>query len=162
MLKGNEAVIEANSMGTSQKVISIYEELDPGKKLEVMMTCDSAFDIPLMHRAGCDTLLEKISTKAIVLVACCKEPIGYAAMYANDLQNKTAFITMLAIRPELQGMRIGRRLLLDCEAKALENGMRHIRLEVAKGNDRAIRLYQKCGFQIHDESKSGFYMMKAL
>lgn len=156
-------MIEANRAGTSQKVFSIYEEQDPAKKLDVIMACDSAFVTPLMQRADSDALLEKICTKAIVLVADCQVPIGYAAMYANDLQNKTAFITMLAVRPEFQGMRIGRRLLLECEMKARENGMRYIKLEVAKGNDRAISLYQKCGFQIQDdESRSGFYMMKAL
>lgn len=76
--------------------------------------------------------------------------VGIIVFYANDLINKTAYITMIAVANEYEGMGIGKELLTLSEFLAVESGMEYIKLEVHKENMRAIRFYEKCGFSYLD------------
>jgi ribosomal protein S18 acetylase RimI-like enzyme len=50
------------------------------------------------------------------------------------------------VLPEYRGRGFGRELLLKGIAKLKEANAREIMLQVAAGNDRALGLYQSCGF----------------
>ena len=56
--------------------------------------------------------------------------LGVAAMYINDSENKAAFITLIGIRSQFQKSGYGSILLQHCIEKAVETGMKKIRLEV--------------------------------
>ncbi len=112
----------------------------------VILQCDSGFQEPVAQRQGYPALLEKLSRYALVFAEGTTQCRGYAAMYANDMQTKTAFLSLLAVTPAYQGMGIARALLAHCEAAAIACGMERITLEVRKENIPARSLYEQQGF----------------
>lgn len=72
-----------------------------------------------------------------------RELIGYyGLMFVED----EAHVTTIAVAPEHQHRGRGAELLLDAVRVALEQGARHLSLEVAAGNQRAQALYRRFGF----------------
>jgi ribosomal-protein-alanine N-acetyltransferase len=68
---------------------------------------------------------------------------GYMGMmFVED----EAHVTTLGVAPEFQRRRVATILLLDGVARALDNGARHLSLEVAASNERAQTLYRRFGF----------------
>jgi [ribosomal protein S18]-alanine N-acetyltransferase len=59
-----------------------------------------------------------------------------------------ANVLLFAVEPDYQGLGIGRALLRDAQRRlALEN-VRQLRLEVRTDNPRAIKFYQREGFNV--------------
>ncbi|MEZ5887646.1 MAG: ribosomal protein S18-alanine N-acetyltransferase [Paracoccaceae bacterium] len=57
-----------------------------------------------------------------------------------------AELLTIAVRPDAQGRGIGRALLADLIAMARDRAAKRLFLEVAAGNESAIRLYRAAGF----------------
>ena len=57
-----------------------------------------------------------------------------------------ADITNIAVRPEMQGKGIGEMLLRSLMEQGRKEGIVRFTLEVRSSNEKAIRLYEKCGF----------------
>jgi GNAT superfamily N-acetyltransferase len=57
-----------------------------------------------------------------------------------------AYISLLAVRAEAEGLGIADRLLEAAEDWARDNGFRRLALDVFHGNDRARQFYQRRGF----------------
>ena len=72
---------------------------------------------------------------------------GLIAFYANDPERRDAFISMVAIAPELRRMGIARALLGAVLRSLSDRGFVQCRLEVRAYNKRAIRLYRGIGFE---------------
>ena len=90
------------------------------------------------------------------------DSIGYAALYANDSETGTAYISLIAVKPEYQNLHIGKRLLRRCFEIAQLYGMRSCSLEVKKSNFRAIEFYRANGFVFLNERKDSFLMQRNL
>lgn len=107
---------------------------------------------------------QKLSENALVFE--CREneePVGFAAVYANNLQDETAFLALLAILPQYQGKQLGKRLMESCCIEAKKNGMKRIRLEVDISNHKAIGFYTRRGFASTNEyTTTSMYMEKKL
>lgn len=89
--------------------------------------------------------------------------VGYVALYANDLQSKTAYITLIAVREDSQKSGVGSSLIAWCENTASKRGMKLLRLEVDKTNAKARTFYEKHGFCYEEEQKKdSLYMRKSL
>ena len=130
---------------------------------EVIILCDNAFDNPIHMRSNYLELVEKISNYAIFLVAYSSDVAGYCAIYINDIESKTAYITLIATEKSHQRMGIGKDLLDRTEEETLKKGFNKIKLEVKKENKNAIHFYEKNGFKIVSEaSDHSFYMIKEL
>ena len=127
----------------------VRTEDDDARKLHVMLQCDDAFQPPVAEKPDFQEICQKIARYAVFLVAeesTSREPVGYAAMYANDLTSRTAYITLICVRECAQGKHVGSMLLKECFSRARQNGMEQIRLEVLDNNANAIRFYQHHGF----------------
>lgn len=149
--------------GMDQSQYRITEIQDEVSIDQIIRACDRAFPNPVASRENYPELLAKICQYAVFLTAQDREPLGYAAMYANNTESKIAFITLLAVKPEKQGMRIGRNLLEACLERARQCGMHNVQLEVRKENVKAIGLYQAAGFRKQDkETNTSIFMIKAL
>lgn len=146
-------------MSNEAQIVELY---DISEKDYVIRACDQAFPKPIDMRLNYKELLNKIHNNGVFFVAWNRIPLGYAAMYANDMENKTAFITLLAVRPENQGMHLGEELMTVCFEKALALGMKTVRLEVRAENQRAVRFYQKLGFTRESASQGSIFMQKTL
>lgn len=55
----------------------------------------------------------------------------------------------MAIVPEARGVGIGYQIMTRLLQEARQRGERRMELEVIEQNEPALRLYQKCGFQVH-------------
>lgn len=85
--------------------------------------------------------------------------IGYASMYANNYENKTAYISMFGIKKKFQGKKLGIVLMDKCVEIARKKGMRVISLEVFKTNRNAISFYKAYGFkETGAETELSIYM----
>lgn len=111
----------------------------------VLNLFDKSFPRSLSSRMGnLSDYTKKLCKNAIVIVAEDNgSVIGFAAMYANDLVLKQAYLSQIAVSKEYIGRNIGKLLLASCERIAIENGMKMLRLEVDKTNERAINFYIK-------------------
>ena len=129
-----------------------------------MKACDSAFTKSVINRSNFQELFKKIDTYAVFLIALKNnEPVGYAAMYANDKKNKEAFITLIGVSSECQGEHIGSNLMDNCIMVARKKGMNTMRLEVLDDDKGAQAFYVKQGFIIDGRcSSESIYMKKNL
>lgn len=62
----------------------------------------------------------------------------------------------VAVAPPMQGKGLGRALVAKAEMEARARGYKELRLELRCDNDKALALYERCGFQKLDRL-SGFY-----
>jgi ribosomal protein S18 acetylase RimI-like enzyme len=84
--------------------------------------------------------------------------VGFAAYYDNDLQNKTGFLSMIAVELSAQKKGVGTLLLDEVEKRILNSGMLRLNLEVHKSNLPAISFYGKHGYLcIEDADISWIY-----
>ena len=72
---------------------------------------------------------------------------GVIAGYAGLLRTfDEADITNIAVRSKMQGKGIGEMLLRSLMEQGRREGIVRFTLEVRSSNERAVRLYEKCGF----------------
>lgn len=123
--------------------------LNTEEKLKAIQLCGNAFAIPMHERDGFSEYFQKIDSLACFLIAKRKNIIsGFSAFYMNDQDNKTAFLSLIAVAPQVQGNNIGAVLLNESEKLARENGMRRMFLKVRCDNQKAIRFYEKHGYMV--------------
>ena len=131
------------------KHIVIERCLNTEEKLEAIRLCGNAFATPVPERPGFSEYFQKIDSLACFLIARKENVIsGFSAFYMNDQDNKTAFLSLIAVAPQMQGQSVGAVLLNEGEKLARENGMRRMVLKVRCDNLKAIRFYEKQGYTI--------------
>ena len=84
--------------------------------------------------------------------------LGFISYYSNDLHKKNAFLTLIAIHPDFQGIGLGKKLLFFSISDLKQKGFKNYHLEVLKNNGKAIELYKKCGFKIIEDKNSIWLM----
>lgn len=91
------------------------------------------------------------------------DAFGIVVFYANDVQTKTAYISLIGIKRSAQGKGLGYWLLTKCQEVCRSRGMTTLSLEVDCDNDNAISFYQRNGFVIGTDTQRGsMYMNKSL
>jgi len=77
------------------------------------------------------------------------KPVGVIlGGYKQNEDFKTLRCGGMALIPEVRGSGLAKQLMDLHEKEAREQGCRQLALEVIKGNDRAIRFYEKNGYEI--------------
>lgn len=87
--------------------------------------------------------------------------IGVIGFYANDLNNGIAHIMYVSVLDGCRNFGIGGALLDKAIAVAKVSGMKTIRLNVLRTNDRAISLYERRGFVLQGEGCSKEHVLMA-
>ena len=109
--------------------------------------CDAHFIPPLSARLRIDAYVAKLAAHAVRLEAWQRgDLVGLVAMYCNDLQGRTAFITSISVDREWARHGITQHLLGQCAQQARAAGMVRIALKVAAENNAALSLYRKLGY----------------
>lgn len=105
---------------------------------------------------------EKLSVFAYVYAANDNsENVGILVFYANDIESKEAYISLIGVKKGKECKGIGKALLDYCSKLSREHGMCKIRLEVDKDNSNAIKFYEKNGFSfLNATARNSFYMEK--
>ncbi len=114
-----------------------------------LQQCDDIFIRELEERVDLMVYADKIVKYSQRFEAWSDDQlVSLVAIYCNDIQNFQAYISNVSTIPSWQKRGIARNLLNRACYYARESGMRHIQLEVAKDNQRAIYIYQQCGFSL--------------
>lgn len=117
---------------------------------EYVKSTSEDFIPPLVGRVDIDTWTEKIYNNGYVILSLFKGTIvGAIFFYANDEINKMAYVSYLSVNSEFRSQGIASELLRLCFHKSSENGMTEI--GVHTHNPKALRLYQKIGFEVHEQ-----------
>lgn len=86
--------------------------------------------------------------------------LGFISFYANDMVNRRAYLTVIAVDARYQKKGIGslalQFMLDECRARQMAT----IRLEVDTMNDNAIGFYQMHGFSIVEEASDVSVIME--
>ena len=110
-----------------------------------------------------DKYVEKISEKALIItISNCGNLQGFIAYYDNDNNKETAYLTMIAIEPDKQGMGYGKNLLHLSINNLKHKGFKKYKLEVLKNNIKAIDIYEEFGFRMIQENDDKIFMEKYL
>ena len=127
---------------------------------EHLTCCDASFVPPLSTQVEIDAYAKKITDKAMRFEAWADgKLVGLVAVYCNDHEGCSAFITSVSVLPAWLGNGIATRLLDQCIEHSQASGMRQINLEVASGNNPAVKLYAKRGF-VAGKSNAQFVCMR--
>lgn len=73
------------------------------------------------------------------------EPVGYCGLYPHWRDENACYVTVLGVRPRVQGQKFGKRLLQTAVDMAREKGMTRFDLHTWPGNMNAVPLYKKIG-----------------
>jgi diamine N-acetyltransferase len=76
-------------------------------------------------------------------------PCGYLS-HAHDQESRVFHLHKLYVLPRLHGRGLGQRLIAHVKDAARTQGAQQVRLQVNKGNVRAIRAYERAAFRIVD------------
>lgn len=135
---------------------------DTAEKRRIMIVCDDVFTISVIKRSNFEELFDKIDKNAAFIGAYTRkrEIAGYCALYANDLIERTAYITLFCVRSQMQRMHVGSKLMDASIEEAASRGMNKIRLEVLKVDTGAIEFYKRNGFVITGCAADDSYYME--
>lgn len=117
-------------------------EQDPGK-----ITFDEA-----AARATFRKLLSLPAFGRMWLLSEDDKSVGYIILtvgFSFEFHGHDAFIDELYIGPAHRRRGYGRRAVAFLEKKALEMGVKAVHLEVDRGNDPALELYRRAGYEDH-------------
>lgn len=162
------SIIQINSSGknfkNAENNVDIKQIKNKKDILRTLNEFDKVFSPSISEKVdSISDYASKLSENAYVYVAYGSQNLGFITLYANDNDNKTAYISFIGVKREAQNMKIGRRLLKVCFEKSAELGMRHIKLEVQKENHSAVEFYIKYGFSYLGEASSkSVYLTKEI
>ncbi|MEW8971338.1 MAG: GNAT family N-acetyltransferase [Mesobacillus sp.] len=87
-----------------------------------------------------------------------EEVAGYCGLSEYKEDTGSLYIPLLNVRPDYQGHKIGKKLLLQALEKTVELGWPRLDLYTWAGNTKAVPLYKKCGFFWEDRDDSTHLM----
>jgi len=126
-----------------------------------------AFDTDRFTKDQVDYLLGR--SRATVFVVELGTAVAGAAYILWRKRYQAARLYNIAVDPKYQGMKLGARLLAECEREAARRGCRAMTLEVRQDNKRAIAFYERKGFNItrslpdyYEDGMAGLKMAKSL
>lgn len=128
------------------------------------LSIGDAFDPPFLERYGDpEGYLEKMARNGRTVV-CFEggEIRGCVTFYANDLESRVAFLTLIAVSPACRGRGVAKALLETAIRLSAESGMDELDLEVEKGNRPALGLYGRFGFAVREDRGDGWILRKSL
>lgn len=131
----------------SEAIDTAMNQANEGQIAEHMRRCDADFVPPLTARIELDSYARKLASKAERFEAWAGDTlVGMVAIYCNDTERHTAFISSVSVLRNWQGQRIALRLLDEAIEHARAVGFERLELEVDRANTRAIHLYEKTNF----------------
>lgn len=89
----------------------------------------------------------------------CDNIFGIVIFYANNLDTRTAYISLIGVKKEYEHKGLGKWLLEKCIEISKETGMNRVRLEVDLDNRHAIEFYKKNGMTEKEQTdRKSMYM----
>lgn len=122
----------------------------------ILECSDSLYDQVFNNRQHLFVLSKKYSENAFFYVLSIgTNTAGIISFYANDNQKKIGYLSMVVVKKEYQGLRLG-SILLDVALSICKiQGMSTLRLEVNIDNNKALSFYDRKGFETFEKTKKG-------
>ena len=116
---------------------------------EHLRKCDGDFNPPLSQQVDIKDYARKIKLNAVLFEAWSNNTlVGLVAIYCNDKEQRTAFVTSVSVLKNWTGNGIAMELMAIFLEKMQNIGVKKISLEVGVNNHSAINLYEKKRFYI--------------
>ena len=80
------------------------------------------------------------------------EAVGLCSFNRYYKDADTAYVQVLNVRPDYQGKKVGKELVLACVNRTIELGYPRLDIHTWAGNTKAVPLYKKCGFMWEDRA----------
>lgn len=126
----------------------LEEAADSDRILRFLTRMDQEFQPPLHTRVELAQYAQKLADAAVnYFLVFAEDDIAHAGFYCNDAQSGTAFLSSIAVVPQLQGSTAARELLQRIAETGRARQMTALQLEVEPGNQRAVHFYEKHGFR---------------
>jgi ribosomal protein S18 acetylase RimI-like enzyme len=82
------------------------------------------------------------------------EAVGYCSLSRYFGDADALYIELLGVRPDYQGKKVGKALVLRCVSRTIELGYPRLDIHTWPGNTNAVPLYKKCGYLWEDRADS--------
>lgn len=130
------AVIDLSQCGESQLVAFIRD-------------MDKFFKPSIAARTDLSQYVQKLKANGVVLGSTDSDQnvTSLVGFYANDTVGRTAFITYVAVVPELQGKHMAKTLVKQAMTLSALKGMKVIKVSTWAENAGALKVYQSLGFE---------------
>jgi len=131
--------------------------------LDLLLAVDGDFTPALSSRLALDDYASKLAEKATVFSVFSEGRMSaFAALYCNDPEGVSAFLSMVAVDPQRRGTGLAMHLLGAAIDYLRQQGFAVLRLEVYPDNAAALRLYEKLGFERKAPTSTAIPMELAL
>ena len=117
--------------------------------LKLVKALDSYFKPTLSQRVNLQEYVNKLDKYSTMGLAYNDSDtlIGLIAFYDNDQDSKKAFISILGVLPNYQEQGIASMLMNECIVKSKLSGMKELLVKTEVVNSKAIKFYNRIGFQ---------------
>ncbi|MCL2500763.1 MAG: GNAT family N-acetyltransferase [Defluviitaleaceae bacterium] len=83
-----------------------------------------------------------------------EEAVGYCSLSRYFGDADALYIELLGVRPDYQGKKVGKALVLRCVNRTIELGYPRLDIHTWPGNTNAVPLYKKCGYLWEERADS--------
>lgn len=120
-----------------------------GQIHEFLNAVEGDFGVPLSQKCDLRELAEKFYDKATLSVRWIGGHIAGAVFgYTEGLEDDSAYISVVATRPEYRGRGIARHCVEEFLEVCHDQGIASCRLYTTPDNEAALALYQQLGFEV--------------
>ncbi|MBQ7365823.1 MAG: GNAT family N-acetyltransferase [Spirochaetaceae bacterium] len=132
-----------------------------------LVEVDNLFPIHLSQKIDLRILAEKYFNSGDCIGICDDngEIVALVAGYINDRNRHCAYISVLAVKPQFQGLGFSKKLLSSFIRLVINHGFKIIAVYTHKTNCKAYKVYYDLGFRVSNENKErrdDYYLIKEL
>lgn len=143
-----EKVLKAVEPCIPTAEITDLSQCDENQLVAFIRDMDKFFKPSIAARTDLNQYVQKLKANGVVLGTIDSDQgvTSLVGFYANDPVSRTAFITYVAVNPELQGKQVGKTLVKQAMTLAALKGMKAIKVSTWAENLGALKVYQRLGF----------------
>ena len=122
--------------------------------LNILYEFDDVFPHNREKISNYEEWASKISDNGFAVVTDNNDRAGMAVFYANDLEGRKGYISLIGLKPDFRGKGLGKAFLNDIIEEMKKNGMNSVLLEVDDDNQSAKDFYTRFGFELEEKREN--------
>ena len=122
--------------------------------LNLLYEFDSVFPHNREKVSDYDSWVSKISNNGFAVATDNNDHAGMAVFYANDLESRKGYISLIGLKPDFRGKGLGKSFLNDIIEEMKKCGMNCVYLEVDDDNQTAMCFYKRFGFELEEKREN--------
>ena len=132
-------------------MINNKQEIEKEKFFDFIKKINYDFPIPVSEKVDLNEYCEKLWEKAELVAEVQDGNTGAVAGYMNDLENGSAYISLVGVSRDFRNQGLGKKLVHQFVLLCREKQIRSVNLYTHKTNQAAIKMYEGLGFEIDSE-----------